>query len=348
MSNLFVTSDEIGQESGGGVVTKNELQALRELGEVDIINPLFTTNNPFDNDERGLAEYKNKKKRYELAHFYSGTFSKLTRQLKEDGTKITWTIAAHDVIISKEEHENLGTPFNYPHLIMPELWHKYIEGYLLSDVIICPGTLPKSVVEEYDDYKDTAVVVIPHGVDLPSEKDIKPISDKSFVCSYLGVPGADKGLIYLIQAWKKLNYNDALLIIAGNNTEMLLPLVRGYGGGAIHLHGWANKPSDVYNNCSCYIQPSMTEGFGLEVLEAMSYGRPVICSSGAGAKDCIRNNVDGLVVERRNVDALCQAIDYYKKNPNKIIEHGANAKEKAKEYTWDKVKKQYQELWRSL
>lgn len=340
--NLYITCDNIGSATGGGKVTYNELEALKSLGPTTVINPPML-GSPFEADELALTGYKDKIKDVKIAHFYAGTFSKTVKFLKENGVKVTYTCAAHDVQVSKEEHEKLGIPFAYPHLVNPDLFQQYIQGYKDANVVISPSTHSKKVMEKQGIGN---IQIIPHGTDLPT--DVKPIPEKPFIVGYLGQPGADKSLIYLIQAWARLNYSDAQLVIAGNNTETLLPLVRKYGKGSIYIQGYVKSVSTFYNSISLYCQNSSTEGMSLEVLEAMSYGRPVVCSDGVGAADCIKTGINGIVVPRRNPLATAEAIDYYKKNNDKLKEHGTAGMEKVKDYTWEKIKEKYCEMWKTL
>ena len=53
----------------------------------------------------------------------------------------------------------------------------------------------------------------------------------------------------------------------------VVPLIRHVGGGNIYLRGAVEDVSEVYDNCSLFVQPSASEGFGIEVLEAMAHGR---------------------------------------------------------------------------
>jgi glycosyltransferase involved in cell wall biosynthesis len=340
-SKLYITSDVIGSPTGGGQVTGNELTALCSAGDndkVDIINPPMN-GNPFETDEIALKNYKESGKKYKLAHFYAGTFSKTIAALKKDGTKVTYTCAAHDVAESKRGFEELGMSFDFPHLVNPELFNKYVQGYRDADLVISPSKHSQKVLEGQGCKN---IAIIPHGHNLPTV--VKPLPEK-FTVGYLGAIGTDKGLIFLINAWNRLGY-DNQLVLAGKDSEALLPWIRNYGGGNVYLAGYMKSASDLYNRCSVYIQPSITEGFGLEVLEAMSHGRPVICSDGAGAADCVVDGLTGKIFPRRDIDALMRAIEYYKNNPDKVKEHGEAGKEKAKKYTWDIIRSRYCQLWR--
>lgn len=286
---FYITADKIGsdQQTGAGHVCHNELFALRNLvahdmdcaDEVKVFSAPEVTYEPFKGDEYVAEKIKPFLGKIKLAHFYSGTFSKCVKILKESGAKVTYTVAAHSIEASKQAFEDMGLTYNFPHLTEPALLAKYIEGYKLADVVIAPSTHSKSVLDGQG-CKD--IRVIPHGCYLPTE--VRPFP-AFFTVGYLGATGPDKGLIHLLRAWAKLNYKNALLILAGRDSPDLLPLIRQIGGGNIFCAGWQKTPSDLYNKCTVYIQPSTTEGFGCEVVEALAHGRPVICSEGAGAVD---------------------------------------------------------------
>lgn len=336
--NLYVTSDKIGSATGGGAVTANELQAINGLGDVEVYN-LPLTGSPFDVDTQAVEHYRKSGKKYILAHVYAGCYTELVRALKEDGTKVVYTVAAHDVSLSKLAHEDVGIPFDFlPHLTEPEHFHRYIGGYLLADVVIVPSSHSDNVVRSQG---VTNTVIIPHGTHLP------PVIKQDVVgVGYLGSPGADKGLIHLIRAWSLLGLTGQLTI-AGHQTESLLPLIRAIGKGSFFVQGFVQNVATFYNSIGLYIQPSTTEGFGLEVLEAMSYGRAVICSSGAGASDLVTSDC-GIVVPGRNPRAIAEAIRFYLDQPNKLTEHGQAGKAKAANYTWDIIRKRYQEVYATV
>lgn len=330
----YFTCDRIGTETGGGIVTFHEYNALKEMGELKLFNPNPTAN-PFESDELTAKEdFSNIK----LAHFYSGTFSETIKKLKDQGTKVVYTAAAHDPDLSRQEFEALGIPYDLPHMTDKNLFNKYIEGYLLADLVICPSTHSKSIMEKFGCKN---VAVIPHGIHLQKNK-IKP-KPKTFVVGYLGQIGPDKGLRYLIEAWAKLNYKDAVLYFAGAQSPDLIHLIRYFKKGNYNILGWVNNIADFYNSISVYVQPSVTEGFGIEVLEAMSYGRPVICSNGAGSSDCV--NKCGIVVPKRSSDMLAYAIEKYKNNE---IPSEDGCISNSQLYSWEIIRQQYKKAWDSL
>lgn len=349
MKSLYCTADSMGTETGGGAVTTNELEALKSVSDDvyvlsrDNISPeLFKQpDSPFLYDYFALKQIKDR--RFDIAHFYAGTFTEIVRHLKADGTKVSYTVAAHDRKLSIEEFQRLGMEYPFHHVSDDNLWDIYTEGYRLADVVIAPSRKSAGILESMGCKN---VKVIPHGIVWPGDK-VKPLPER-FDVAYLGAIGPDKGLIYLIQAWGMLNYSDSRLILAGSGTESLEPFIRQVTDkGDFVLLGRVPDVADVYNSCSVYVQPSVTEGYGLEIPEALSYGRPVIASVGAGAWEII-DGYCGIVVPVRNAKFIAEYIDWLKNNREKIPEMGQRARRKARNYIWDRVRKMYAKVFLEL
>lgn len=357
MTLLYLTADRIGTPSGGGAVTFHESEVLKSLGDVRVVSrsemelsqaaaPLAPALDvePWKWDALAYHQFGGDMK---LAHVYAGTFGNCVTKLKAFGAKVTYTAAAHDIAASRREHEKLGIKFDYPHLNDPHLWDRYVRGYLLANVIVCPSRHSADVMRNFG--YSGRIDVIPHGVHLPPDPPRPPPT--RFTVGYLGAVGPDKGLAYLLMAWKKLNYPDADLVIAGGHSrsEFVHRLVQAFGGGNISLAGWVENVSDFYNAISLYVQPSVTEGFGIEVLEAMAHGRPVLCSTGAGAADVVH---DSWKSPPADPDALAGKIDETRKQISglsPVWESGTNPwVERARYYSWDEIREKYRRLWREL
>lgn len=107
---------------------------------------------------------------------------------------------------------------------------------------------------------------------------------------------------------------------------------------------------DFFERISVYIQPSVTEGFGLPVIEAMASGRPVIVSEGAGAADAVLSEPSptGIRVPIRNSRAIADTIQFYHDHPDSIRNHGENAIARSKAYDPEIIRGCYLDFWKSL
>lgn len=375
MAKIYCSTD-LGINSSGGTVVNHELDALKSIDNVIEIG--FRDTHPLSYglpDVPFLIDYFTLKRLLamdlsdvDLAHFYGGCYTESIKYLKSKGIITTYTIMWHDRKISIEEHDKLYGSGTYPFIYVKDdkLFNLYAGGIREADCVIAAGTVPRNLM-----IKEGAkrVEIIPLGCDIP--ECTEPLPENKFDVGYLGAIGPDKGIVYLIQAWNMLNHKymslitcscekgyltkdilswkDSTLIFAGNQSQMVSQLINKYAsGGKYHIMGYVQQPADLYNKCSVYTQVSPTEGFGMEVIEAMSYGRPVIVSDGAGAADCVTDGIDGFIVPKRDVQAIANKIDWCSHHPNELREMGKNAREKSFQYSWEKTKQKYIELWRSL
>ena len=122
-----------------------------------------------------------------------------------------------------------------------------------------------------------------------------------------------KGHIYLIEAMQKVleKIPDARLLIIGEGKEerKLKDLAKhlGIANSVFFMASVADTPQ-VLSAMDVFVMPSLKEGLGLSLMEAMSCGIPVIGSSIGGIKTLIRNGENGLLVEPKDSNALSGAI----------------------------------------
>lgn len=361
--NLYLTADRVGVQTGGGLVTRHEAGALRELGPCEVwgreqLGQLASSPgagpDPWCWDAAAKAHLLGRHweadggKFPRLCHVYAGTFGETVGYLRSRGCKVAYTAAAHDVAASRQAHLDAGLPYDYPHLTEPDLFGRYLRGYREADVLVCPSRHSEAVMRGFGCAQ--RIEVIPHGVDLPPDPPA-PLPGR-FTVGYLGAYGPDKGVPTLLQAWKKLNYPDATLVLAGRDSASpyVMQLCRRHGGGHIQLRGWVPDVADFYGGLSLYVQPSLTEGFGIEVLEAMAHGRAVVCSSGAGAADVVPPDQ---WFEAGSATRLAELIDAYKRSYWLETTPGSSFGEgrplaTARDYTWGKIRQRYQALWQEL
>lgn len=96
-----------------------------------------------------------------------------------------------------------------------------------------------------------------------------------------------------------------------------------------------------YSECETLVLPSVnnSEGFGLVLLEAMAFSKPVIGSNVGGIPAVIQHNFNGLLVEPKNEVKLSKAIAFILTNKKKAKEMGLNGLKKAKELSPEKSTK---------
>jgi glycosyltransferase involved in cell wall biosynthesis len=143
----------------------------------------------------------------------------------------------------------------------------------------------------------------------------------------------EKNFHGLIRAFARVHalHDDALLIIvgAGPERERLLLLASTLGlARAVAILPWARDVVSYYKTADMYVQPSLYEGWGLAVVEAMASGCPVIMTDVGLAGEVLRDGENGLIVLPRDEESLADAISHMVAHPQlrkKIGERGARA-----------------------
>jgi Glycosyltransferase len=97
-----------------------------------------------------------------------------------------------------------------------------------------------------------------------------------------------------------------------------------------------NNVSEFIKNCDLFILPSISrnEAFGLVLVEALYFGKPLVTTDvkGSGMNYVNRHNETGLVVPPKNPEALAKAINKILSDETLYIKFSENAKNRFKEF----------------
>ena len=157
----------------------------------------------------------------------------------------------------------------------------------------------------------TRLVVIPTGVELPPHGE-RPASATVIVGAAARLVPA-KGLIHLIRAAAELvrHQPELRFEIAGDGPErdaLKCEIDRLGLEGRVELLGWRDDIAAQFQRWSVYVQPSLAEGLGLALLEAMAAGLPVVASAVGGMTELVTHESDGLLVPPADPSALAAAL----------------------------------------
>lgn len=236
--------------------------------------------------------------------------------------------------ILREEYERLGIKLRMP-FSSAALIEKELQEYEEADYIAVPSLFAKQTFLNKN-FPESKLICIPWGVDTDAFRPV-PKSDKAFRIISVGMR-IIKGIHYLLQAVDELNLKDLeLWLIGGNVDAALKPFLKKYSKIFRYLGALPqNQLYKYYSQGSVFVPFSLEDGFGMALSEAMSCGLPVICSDSVGAKDVVRNNIDGFIVPTRDISALKEKIVYLYENPRVCREMGRQARENAvNNFTWD-------------
>jgi glycosyltransferase involved in cell wall biosynthesis len=148
--------------------------------------------------------------------------------------------------------------------------------------------------------------VIPYGVRLESFRQTAEPTAGEFNVLFAGSGSLRKGVPYLLQAFAAVRHPRKRLRIAGGLQQDLRSVLGRLPTAQVEFLGPVPKPKliEYMNRSDVLVLPSIEEGFGLVVPEAMACGCPVICSANVGGADMVTDGVDGFIVPIRDPAAL--------------------------------------------
>lgn len=231
----------------------------------------------------------------------------------------------------KEEYRYFGQEYTIDERVIK----KGVQEYEEADYIFVLSSFAKKTLLEKGVREDKVISISP-GVDLEAFHQIDK-KDDVFRIVYCGGIGFKKGVHYLVKAFSELKLKNAELWLIGSVNKKIRPFLKEYEG-AYRLIGFVpNKLLyKYYSQSSVFVLPSIEEGFGKVILEAMSCGLPAIVTTNTAAGDVVRDGKDGFIIPIRDVEALKEKITYLYENRDSCKEMGSNAKKRVrKDFTWE-------------
>ena len=204
----------------------------------------------------------------------------------------------------------------------------------------------RSLRDYYSNYlPNTKCVYIPNCIEkIP---DVKSNLNSNHLIS-VGRLSPEKGYLDLLKVYKKLinEYPDWKLDIVGDGVDrkMLEDYAFTNNLTGVKFHGYQDKKyiEKLMLNSSIYLMTSYTESFGIVLIEAMSYGIPCIAfSSAEGARDIIKNDYNGYLIDNRDMDLMISKIGELIDNKDLRIKFGENGLESISNYTSDVIGKDW-------
>lgn len=202
---------------------------------------------------------------------------------------------------------------------------------LLADKVVVASQYTKRSLEKFG-FDGSQVKVIPYGFPDVTPKEYSRNRSRIKLL-FVGSLGIRKGLKYLIQALEGLSDKVELTIVGGGECSEALY-------SAIQEHRYINSlpHSEVLalmREADLFIFPTLSEGFGMVVTEAMSQGTPVITTPNGCGADLIVDGENGWLVPAADSEALRQTIQDIIANPSILGQVGKAALKTAESRSWE-------------
>jgi len=227
--------------------------------------------------------------------------------------------------------------------------------------------------EECNDYlslrvsKSNNTTVIHSGVDVHrfiegAKQRIKKrkelgIPADSLVIGYVGWLIPIKGVSYLVKAMAEVirRHPNSVLVVVGKGDEKgeeevkLSKQVENLGiVDNVRFLGWRPDVDEIMGSFDIFVLPSLNEGMGRVLVEAMATGLPIVASRVGGIPDLVKDGKNGLLVPPADASVLEKAISTLLVDKTKRKRMGAAGKKMCRPYSAEAMVEQIDDLYREL
>ncbi len=178
--------------------------------------------------------------------------------------------------------------------------------------------------------------------------------NKAPVIGTIGRLSSVKGQDVLLSAAKSLvrDFSNINVLLVGNgpDEERLKKLSSTLGlDKNVIFAGSVDDTTKALSVMDIFVLPSIKEGLGLSLVEAMASGKPCIASRVGGIESLIEDGITGMLVKPGNPDELARAIKYMLSNKDKAEAFRDKAREKViNDFNIDRMAAQIEEMYGSV
>jgi glycosyltransferase involved in cell wall biosynthesis len=212
---------------------------------------------------------------------------------------------------------------------------KFKDEILKADFHIVASSFSKKAAM-YSGVPENKIAVCPYGVDTNKFKPAPNKNNSTFKVLFVGQVNQRKGIYQLLEAAKRLNGNDIQFDITGRGREFHAELYEPYRQ-YVNFYGHVSFEQllDLFANSHIFVFPTLGEGYGLVLLEALSAGLPVITTPNCAGTDIIKDGYNGFIVDAGDTEALQEKIIWFKNHPDTLKIMSNNAIASIQNYTWE-------------
>jgi glycosyltransferase involved in cell wall biosynthesis len=218
----------------------------------------------------------------------------------------------------------------------------------LADIVIAVSAFTADQVEHLLGVPRSRIRIIGHGTDLA------PLLSKprENLVLTIGAIQKRKNTLRLVQAFERLP-EDWMLVLAGPTNGYGAPDVLDYVASSpsrnrIKVTGYVSAPAleELYQRASIFAFPSLDEGFGIPVLEAMAHGLPVITSTTSSLPEVAGDAA--LLVNPTDSDAIADALILLTSDSSLARQLSEKGRARAANFSWAKAVDQTEQVYREL
>ena len=214
-----------------------------------------------------------------------------------------------------------------------------------AELIVVASSFSAKSLESYPGQLPARVVVVPYGAPPVGPPRETTRREDPLRILYVGKIGQQKGVGYLIDAVERLDRNKTpySLTLLGSPVFPTAELKK-----FLNVHRWIPSANHsevlrIMREHDVLVFPTLFDGFGLVILEAMAQGTVVIATPNCAAPDVLEDGRDGFIVPIRLAEDIAQRLAQLAEDRDLLARMGESARLKALSRSWDRYHAQWLE-----
>jgi glycosyltransferase involved in cell wall biosynthesis len=227
-----------------------------------------------------------------------------------------------------------------------------------ADGVVCVSEHTAAEARRLLDVREEKIAVTPHGIE-PFFRETPPASEVDTRLRRLSLPSG--GILYIGSDEKRKNLVMlvmAYLTLARRRRDIPALVLAGPGpswaqggsrvGPQIRATGWLEREDirALLAGSSMLVLPSLEEGFGLPVVEAMAAGLPVVCSRGSALSEVAGD--DAFLVEHHDLNGIAHAIERLLEDKALADDLRRRGRQRSLQFDWDRTAAQTLAFYRKV
>jgi glycosyltransferase involved in cell wall biosynthesis len=242
----------------------------------------------------------------------------------------------------------------FPELLQKEtlenLERQMMREITIADAIVCVSESTRRELLRYYEVDRSRAFAIHSGLGTPATSEPFEGLPQRYIL-FVSTIEPRKNLGTLIDAYERLRdrgaYDGSLVVVGkvGWKAQELVPRLR--GRGIVHLdYVRASQLATIYERAEAFVFPSIYEGFGFPLLEAMARGVPSIAARSSSLPEI--GGDAALYFEPRDVNALVAQLTRVLRDPELREDLARRGRERAAEFRWERAAEETLEVFRRV
>jgi glycosyltransferase involved in cell wall biosynthesis len=269
----------------------------------------------------------------DVYHLIAGSALRTIRAAHKAGRKVVVDRPCSHIVVQdrllRGEFEFSGVPFRG---IDPRVVAQERQEYEEADVITVPSEFAKRSFLEMG-FAPERVRVVPYGVSLERFQPLGGRDPEAFVAMFAGFASVRKSVPRLLKAFETVRHPRKRLVLVGEigrDVRRHIEAARPLGWLDVRGHVPQTSLKGLMSQASVLVLPSIEDGYGVVMSQAMACGTCVLASQNTGAEMLITPEQDGLIVPAGDTEALAAGLQRLADDPALVARLGEGALQRAR------------------